>query len=442
MEKFFKLSENKTNVKTEILAGITTFLAMAYILGVNPNILAAAGMDTNSVFIATALSACVATLIMGLMANYPVALAAGMGVNALFAFTICGQMGFSANAGLAAVFISGVIFVVISITGIRKAIINAIPVQMKFAIGAGIGFFIAFIGFKNAGIVIASESTFVTLGDLSSPTVLLAVFGLLLTVALVVKKVPAAVFVGMVVTAIIGMIGGAMGMEGMPTIPSQIVSFDLTLANAGGFLSGMSELFSSPFQAFVILFSLLFVDFFDTAGTLISIGNSIGLVDEKGELKNAERALLADAIGTVFGAVIGTSTVTSYVESTSGVGVGGRTGLTAVTTAVCFFLSLFFAPVILAIATNAVTAPALIVVGIMMAMQLGQIDWNDMVVAAAAFTTVIVMVLMYSISNGIACGFIVYTVGMVAAKRTEEMSPIIWVLDIIFVIYFASPFFM
>lgn len=442
MEKFFKLNQKGSNVKTEILAGLTTFLAMAYILGVNPNILGDTGMDKASVFLATALSAGVASIIMGLVANYPVALAAGMGVNALFAYTICGQMGFSWSAALCAVFISGVIFILISVTGIRKAIINAIPVQLKLAIGAGIGFFIAFVGLKNAGIIVANQSTFVSIGNLTDPSVLLAIFGLLITVALVIKNVPAAVFVGMVITAVIGIILGCMGIKGMPVLPSRIISFDFELKAAGACFAGFGELFANPFQAFVVIFSFLFVDFFDTAGTLVAIGNRIGLVNEKGELENAEQALIADAVGTVFGAVIGTSTVTSFVESSSGVGVGGRTGLTACTTGICFLLAVFFSPLILSTVTNAVTAPALIVVGIMMAQQLKGIDWDNMIFAAAAFVTIIMMILMYSISNGIACGFIVYTVAMIAAGKAKEIHPTVWALMVIFVLYFATPYFM
>lgn len=437
MEKFFKLNEKGSNVKTEILAGITTFLAMAYILGVNPSVLSASGMSPTAVFTATAISAGFASIVMGLIANYPVALAPGMGVNALFAYTVCGAMGYSWQAALAAVLVSGLIFVLITVTGIRKAIINAIPVQMKFAIGAGIGFFIAFIGFKNAGIIVSNEATFVGIGNLTDPCVLLAIFGLLVTIAMVIKKVPAAVFVGMVGTAVVGVVLGLFGIEGMPAV-SKIASLNFDFSAAGQFASGFGELFSNPFQAVVILFSFLFVDFFDTAGTLISIGNNIGLVNEKGELENGEKALLADAVGTVAGAALGTSTVTSFVESTSGVGVGGRTGLTAVTTGVLFLLATIFSPFILSIATNAVTAPALIVVGIMMAQQLGNIDWNEMVFAAAAFTTIIMMILMYSISDGIACGFIVYTIGMVASGRTKELNPIIYGLNILFIIYFIS----
>ena len=434
MEKFFKLNEKGSNVKTELIAGLTTFLAMAYILGVNPAVLADAGMDKASVFLATAISAGVASIIMGLVANYPVALASGMGVNALFAYTICGQMGFSWAAALSAVFISGVIFILISVTGVRKAIINAIPVQLKLAIGAGIGFFIAFVGLKNAGIIVASPSTFVTIGNLTDPTVLLAIVGLLITIALVIKNVPAAVFVGMVITAIIGIILGFMGMAGMPALPDRFISFDFELQAFGSCFSGISELFANPFQAFVVIFSFLFVDFFDTAGTLVAVCNRANLVDETGNPENVDRALLADSIGTVIGSIAGTSTVTSFVESTSGVEVGGRTGLTAVTTGVCFLLSIFFSP-LLSCVTSAVTAPALIIVGILMAQQLKGIEWDNLVYAASGFMTVIFMILAYSISNGIAIGFITYTVSMIGVGKIKEIKPIVWILDICFVIF-------
>ena len=443
LEKLFHLKENKTSVRTELIAGLTTFLAMAYILGVNPSVLGDAGMDVSSVFLATALSAAVASVIMGLLANYPVALAAGMGVNALFAYTVCGQMGYSWSAALAGVFISGVIFILISVTGVRKMIINAIPVQMKLAIGAGIGFFIAFVGLKNAGIVVANESTFVAIGNFSDPTVLLALFGILITLLLVIRKVPAAVFVGMVITALIGIVAGTVfHIEGMPSLPDgSFITTNFHMEGAGAFMNGFGELFADPAKSLVMIFSFLFVDFFDTAGTLVAIGSKIGLVNpQTGELKNAERALLADAIGTVFGAAVGTSTVTSFVESSSGVGVGGRTGLTAVTTGVLFLLSILISPLILSAVTNAVTAPALVVVGVMMAQQLKLIDWEDMMIAAAAFVTIIVMVLGYSISNGIAFGFIVYTIGMIGAGKTKDIHPTVWVLDVIFLIYFWVTF--
>lgn len=439
LDSYFHLSEKGTNVRTEIIAGITTFLAMAYILGVNPMILSDAGMDIESVFTATALSAAVASIIMGILANYPVALAAGMGVNALFAYTICGAMGYSWEAALAAVFLSGVVFVVISITGVRKMIIDAIPVQLKLAIGAGIGFFIAFVGLKNAAIIIANESTFVGIGNFSDPTVLLSIFGILVTIACVVKKVPAAVFVGLIVTAIVGVILGVAGFENMPVLGG-VFSFDFKLNAAGAFMNGFTELFANPFNAIVVIFSFLFVDFFDTAGTLVAVGTEVGLVNQKGELEGAEKALLADSIGTVFGAVIGTSTVTSFVESSSGVQVGGKTGLTAVTTGVLFLLSMLISPLILGLITNAVTAPALVVVGVMMARQMKGIDWDNMIYAVSAFVTIISMILAYSISNGIAFGFVAYTVAMISAGKAKEIHPTVWALMVIFVLYFASPY--
>ena len=435
LEKIFKLKEKGTTVKTEVIAGITTFLAMAYILAVNPNMLQETGLSYDSVFLATALSSGIATLIMGLVANYPVALAPGMGVNALFTYTLVFSMGYSPAAALAAVVVSGIIFLVISVTGIRKAIINAIPQQLKLAIGAGIGFFIAFIGLKNAGIIVGSESTFVSLGKLTDPVILLALFGILITIVLMAKKIPAAVFYGLVITAIVGIVFGLFGIEGMPEVPSAIVSVDLDASGFGIFMNGFEELFSHP-DCIVALFSLLFVDFFDTAGTLISVANKTNLVDKNGELANIEQALVADSTGTVIGGVLGTSTVTSFVESTAGVEAGGRTGLTACTTAILFFLAIFFAPV-LSVVTSAVTAPALVAVGISMASQLGGIEWDDIVFAASGFITVIMMILTYSISDGIAFGFIVYGLTSVVAGRAKQVKPIVWVLILIFVAYFA-----
>lgn len=435
-EKLFKLSERNTTVRNEIIGGTTTFLAMAYILAVNPGMLAATGMDTQSIFLATALSAGISSIIMGLLSNYPVALAPGMGVNALFAFTLCGAMGYSWQGALALVFVSGLIFIVISITGIRSIVINSIPPQLKLAIGAGIGFFIAFIGMVNGGIIVSNPSTLVALGDLSNPTTLLAIFGLLVTIFLLAKKVKAAVFVGLVITAIAGVIAGLMGIPGMPTLPTSIFSIDFSMNTVGAAFSGFGEVFSNP-NSFIALFSLLFVDFFDTAGTLLGVTNRAGLVDEEGNLPGVEKALLSDALGTAIGALLGTSTVTSFVESTSGVEAGGRSGLTACVTGVLFFLSILCYP-LLSMVTSAVTAPALIVVGILMAQQLGGIDWDDFAFAAAGFMTVIMMVLCYSISNGIALGFITYAIAMVGTGRAKEVKPIIWVLVAIFVIYFAT----
>lgn len=408
---------------------------MAYILGVNPGILSATGMSMTSVFMATAISAGIASILMGLIANYPVALASGMGVNALFAYTVCGAMGYSWAAALCAVFISGIIFVLISVTGVRKKIIDAIPVQLKLAIGAGIGFFIAFVGLKNAEIIVANEGTLVGLGDLGNPTVLLAIFGILITIVCVMRNVPAAVFVGLIITAALGLVIGLFGIEGMPTLV--FAAPDFTMEGFGACFAGFGELFANPMSALLVIFSFLFVDFFDTAGTLVAIGNEIGLVNDKGELENAEQALLADSLGTVFGAVLGTSTVTSFVESSSGVGVGGRTGLTACTTGVLFLLSIFISPFILGLVTSSVTTPALVVVGVMMAQQLRQIEWNNMLYAIPAFVIVITMILTYSISNGIALGFLIYVVCMLSAGKAKDITLTVWLLCIVFLLYFC-----
>lgn len=435
LEKLFKIKEKGSTIKTELLAGLTTFLAMAYILAVNPGMLSETGMSFEGVFLATAISSALASIIMGLIANYPVALAPGMGVNAVFTYTIVLTMGVSFEGALACVFVSGVIFIIISVTGIRSMIINAIPNQLKTAIGAGIGFFIAFIGLKNAGIIVANPSTFVSLGDFTDPVVLLAIFGIIVTIILMVKQVPAAVFYGIVVTAITGLALGFMGFEGMPQAPSSIISANFDFSLVGAFTRGFGDLVAHP-QCWMAIFSLLFVDFFDTAGTLVAVATSADLVNEDGELEQIDRALMADAVGTVIGSVIGTSTVTSYVESTSGVKVGGKTGLTACTTGILFFLAMFFSP-ILSCVTNAVTAPALFAVGILMAQQLKNIDWDNLVYATSAFMIVIFMILGYSITNGIAIGFIAYAASMVAANKGNEVKPIIWVLAIIFIVYFA-----
>ena len=437
-EKFFKLSSKGTTVKVELLAGLTTFLTMAYILAVNPGLLSnefGAGMPFQSVFLATALSAALASIIMGLYANYPIALAPGMGVNAFFSFTAVSMLGGSWQAGLAAVFVSGVLFLVISVTGIRKMVINAIPKNLKLAIGAGIGFFIAFIGLQNAGIVVNNDAVLVGLGDLTSPTVLLAVFGILVTFALLARKISAGVFYGLVITAVVGVIAGLAGVEGMPSLPTAVVSFNFDMPTFGAFATGFSDLFASP-SAILIIFTFLFIDFFDTAGTLVAVAGKTNLIDENGELENVDKALMADAVGTVAGALLGTSTVTSYIESAAGVGVGGRTGLTAVTTGVLFILSIVFFPV-LAVVNGTVTAPALIVVGVLMAQQLGGIDWEDFVAATSGFVAIITMILAYSIADGIATGFITYGVVMAASGRAKEVKPIIWVLIAIFVLHFV-----
>ncbi len=433
-ENLFQLSKKGTNVRTELLAGLTTFLTMAYILGVNPGILSLGGVPFEAAFLATAISAAVASILMGLLANYPVALAPGMGLNAFFTFTVVFHFGLSWEAALASVFISGLLFIVVSFSGIRKMVIYAIPKQLKLAIGAGIGFFIAFIGFQNAGIVIADEATLVGFSSFTQPGVLLALFGVLLTMGLLAFKVKASVFIGMMITAIVGIVAGSFGIEGMPTLPTAVVSTQFDTSAVFAFTRGFSELFAHP-RVFLIIFTFLFVDFFDTAGTLVAVANRTNLVDEEGNLDKVENAFIADAVGTVVGAALGSSTVTSYIESASGVEVGGRTGLTAITTGVLFILSIFFAP-LLSMITDVVTAPALIVVGILMAQQLGGIDWNDFVYAASGFMAIISMVFAYSISDGIAVGFVTYVVVSIASNRTKDIHPIVWVLLPIFLLHF------
>ena len=438
IEKIFQLSKKHSNVKTEIIAGLTTFLAMAYILAVNPGMLAATGMSQQSVFVATAISSGLACILMGVLANYPVALAPGMGVNALFTYTVCLTYGYTWEAALATVFVSGLLFVVISVTGLRKLIINAIPKNMKLAIGAGIGFFIAFIGFVNGGIVVSDPSTLVALGNFKDPAVLLALIGVVLTIVLMARNINGAVFIGIILTTVIGIVMRMCGLEGisaaLPALPTGVISVNLDFSTVGAFTRGFGDMLSQPSLP-LVLFSFLFVDFFDTAGTLVAVGNNIGLVNEKGEMENIEKALLADSVGTVIGAALGTSTVTSFVESGSGVAAGGRTGLTAVTTGVCFLLSVLFYPV-LSVVTSQVTAPALIIVGVLMAQQLKEIDWPDFSTAVPAFLTVIIMVLGYSISDGIAFGFIAYTVSKLAAGKSKEIQPVIYILDLIFIVYF------
>lgn len=433
-ERVFKLSEHGTTVKQEVIAGLTTFLAMAYILFVNAGMLGEVeGLSFTSVFFATAISAAAASIMMGIYANYPVSLAPGMGANAFFTYTVCMGYGYSASEALAGVFISGLIFVLISVTGLRKAIITAIPKNMKLAIGAGIGFFIAYIALQNGGII-ASSATLTGLGDFHNPMTLLAIFGIVVTLALMALNVNGASFIAMIITAVVGVVAGLSGVAGMPALPTSIISLEFDTSAVGLFMQGFSGFFSHS-NWLLVIFTFLFVDFFDTAGTLVAVGNNIGLVDDKGEMKDVEKALLTDSLGTVFGATLGTSTVTSFIESGAGVAAGGRTGLTAVVTGVCFLLATVFSPV-LSVVTSAVTTCAIFSVGILMAQQLKNIEWEKFEVAAPAFVTIIFMILAYSISDGLALGFIVYGVSMAFSKRAKEVSPICWGLVVLFIAYF------
>ena len=423
LNKLFKLDEKNTDVKTEVIAGLTTFLAMAYILGVNPAMLADGGMPATGVFFATAVASAIACIIMGLVANWPVGLAPGMGLNALFTYTIILGMGCSWKAALAAVVLSSILFLIITISGLREAILNIIPIDLKLGIGAAIGFFLAFLGLKGAGIIVADPSTFVTLGAMTSAPALLALIGILITLIFYVQKVPGAVFFGLIITAILGLIftvfGFGAGDPLMPSVPTEFVSFSFDTSLVGGFISGFGELFKNIPNLIMILFSLVFVTFFDTTGTLLGIANQAGYIDEKGEIEGIEKAFLVDAFSGVIGSICGTSTLTAYVESATGVGAGGRTGLAAV----------------LALFTSTVTAAALVMVGVLMIMQLKDVQWDSLVVAASVFMTIIMMVLTYSISLGIAWGFVTYTVATIATGKYKELSWGIWILAIIFFLY-------
>ena len=439
LDNFFKLSENGTDFKTEIAAGITTFLAMAYILGVNPVVLSDGGMPAAGVFFATAVSSAIACFIMGLVAKYPIGLAPGMGLNALFTYTIILAMGNTWETALAAVFLSSIIFLIITISGLREAILNAIPLDLKLGIGAAIGFFLAFLGLKGAGIIVADPSAIVRMGSLMAPPALLALIGIIITLVLYVKEMPAAVFLGLIVTAIIGVIFTACGFGAgnilMPSLPAHIVSANFDLSLFCGFIRGFGQLFSNIPNLMMILFSLIFVTFFDTTGTLMSLGRQCGFIDDEGQAVGIEKAFMADAVGGIVGAVLGTSTVTAFVESAAGIGNGGRTGLTAIVTGLLFLLSIFFAPLILGLFTSPVTCAALVIVGILMIGQLKNVQWNSMIVAASVFMTIIMMILTYSISLGIAWGFVIYTVTSIASGNARDLGWGIWLMVLVFIIY-------
>lgn len=427
MEKFFKLKEKGTTVSKEIVAGITTFLAMAYILAVNPGMLSAVGngMTFPAVFTATAISSAIATLVMALWANLPVALAPGMGLNAFFTFTVCKGMGCSWQLALTAVLIEGIIFIVLSIFGIREKIINAIPAGMKKAVAVGIGLFIALIGLANAGIVSGDTGTIIGFVnfDMKHTTALVAMIGLIITIVLYLLKVPGAILIAILATTIIGI------PFGVTTVPEGWVPFSLP-ASPLLFKFDFAGILSIKFV--VIVFTFLFTDLFDTVGTLMGVTQQAGLVDEKGNIPSAKAALMSDSIGTVVGACLGTSTVTSYVESSSGVAAGGRTGLTSVTTGVLFLLALFMTP-IFALIPGAATAPALIFVGFLMLQQVVDIDWKDPTEGIPAFITILVMPCAYSIAKGIAFGMIAYVIAKVSGKKAKDIPVATWVLAAIFI---------
>lgn len=428
LDNFFEISKNNTSVRTEMVAGITTFMTMAYILIVNPSILSAAGMDQGAVFTATALSALVATLIMGLYAKLPFAQAPGMGLNAFFAFTVVLGMGYSYQFALTAVFLEGIIFILLTLFNVREAIVDSIPSNIKKAISVGIGLFIALIGLEGAGIIVHPQDggTIVALGDITSGTALLAIIGILITGILLVRKVKGALFIGMLITAVVGI------PMGVTPVPTTIVSAPPSISSV--FLQfEWSNIFS--IDMLIVLFTLLFMDMFDTIGTLVGVATKAKMLDENGKAPNIKKALFADAVGTTFGACVGTSTVSTFVESASGVAEGGRTGLTAVSTGIMFALALFFSPVFASI-TSAVTCSALVLVGLFMIEPIKEIELNEYTEAIPAFLTIIMMPLSYSISDGIVFGVVSYIVLKIFAGKAKDISFTTIIVGAIFLLKF------
>ncbi|MEY9868186.1 AGZA family xanthine/uracil permease-like MFS transporter [Peribacillus sp. B2I2] len=421
MEKFFSLKENGTDVRTEVMAGVTTFLTMVYILIVNPALLSSIGIPFEQVFMATVISAVIGTLIMGLVAKYPIAIAPGMGLNAYFA-SVVGAQGLSYQTVFGTVFIAGLLFLLISVTSLRKMIIDAIPNSLKYGITSGIGLFIAFIGLKNAGIVVSNESTMVTLGDLHQPGTVLALAGLFITLIFMARNIKGAIFIGMIITAVIGYFIGLLNFDGVVSVPPTPVFFDIDIA--GVFTHSL----------YSIVFAFLLVTIFDTTGTLIGVTEQAGLTKD-GKIPRAKKAFLGDAIATIVGSMFGTSPSTAYVESSTGVAAGGRTGLTATVVAILFAASIFFSPLISAISSvQAITAPVLIIVGCFMMEGLAKVNWKIFDEAFPAFAIILTMPLTSSISTGIAIGFITYPLMKVFSGKGKSVHPLIYIFGLIFLI--------
>ena len=429
VQKTFGLDPAKHSIRTEIIAGITTFLTMAYILAVNPSIfsaLASQGMPTDAVFTATALAAIVGCLVMSIYAKKPFGLAPGMGLNAFFVFTVCLGMGHSWQMALTAIFLEGILFILLTVTNVRKLIVDAIPLSLKRAIGAGIGLYIAFIGLKSAGIIVNSEATSVTLGSFSEPTAILAIIGLILTSVLVILKVRGGMLIGIIITTLIGIPMGVTNYSGIVSTPPSIAPIFCKFEWA--------HIFSWDMLA--IVFTFLFIDMFDTIGTVVGVSVKSGMVDEKGNVDGINKVLMADAVATVAGAAFGTSTTTTYIESASGVSEGGRTGLTSFTIALCFAIALLFSPLFLAI-PGAATGPVLFIVGVMMAAPVKEIDWDDYSEAIPAFVTMLLMPLAYSISDGIMLGLISYVFLNTLTGKVKKVSVMMWILAILFILRYV-----
>ena len=425
LERWFKLAENRTTVRQEMLGGLTTFVTMAYIIVVNPRILAEAGMPIDGVLFATCVSAAVATLVMGLWANYPIALAPGMSLNAYFTYSVVIGRGIPWQTALGVVFLSGVLFLILTLTRVREQIVNGIPDCLKFSTAAGIGLFIAFIGLRNAKIVVANPATFLGLGSFADPHVQIAAFGLILTAILVTRRVGGAILIGIVITAFAGILRGIQQWPqhyiALPHPTSTLLKFDLSAAMKIGLLE--------------MIFAFFFVDLFDNVGTLVGVCEQAGFMRD-GKLPRASRALLADAVGTVFGATVGTSTVTSYIESAAGVAAGARTGLGNVLIAALFLVALFFSPLVGAIPLYA-TAPALILVGALMCGSVARVEWNDFSEAFPAFLTLVAIPLTFSVATGLSLGLIAYALVKLGSGKYREISPLIWILTALFVLRYA-----
>ncbi|MBO0440787.1 solute carrier family 23 protein [Candidatus Enterococcus ikei] len=421
---YFEIDKLNTTVKREFLAGFTTFISMAYILFVNPTVLGASGMDEGAVFTATALASALGCILMGIFAKYPIATAPALGINAFFAYSVCVGMGVPWETALAGVFVASLIFILITVFKLRELIIDAIPADLKYAISGGIGLFIAFLGLSEGGIIVSNESTLVALGPLNVGTTWLTIFGLAITAIMMVRRVPGGIFIGMTATTVLGLVTGLI------EVPAKIVSAAPSLKPT--FLVALKHVGDiNSLQLWVVVLTFLLVTFFDTAGTLVGLANQAGFMKDN-KMPRVGKALAADSTAMLAGSLLGTSPVGAYVESSAGIAVGGRSGLTAVTTGLFFIVGLFFSP-LLSVVTSQVTAPALIVVGVLMAQSLSQIKWKEMEIAIPSFLILLGMPLTYSISDGIALGFIFYPITMIAAKRGKEVSPIMYALFFVFV---------
>ncbi|MBC8062196.1 MAG: NCS2 family permease [Clostridiaceae bacterium] len=443
LESYFKLSENNTNVRTEVIAGITTFITMAYIIIVNPGILSLTGMNFQSVFVATCLASALGTLIMGLYANLPFAQAPGMGLNAFFTFSVCFGMGYTWQEALAAVFISGLLFIAITLTSIREKIVDALPHNLKLAISGGIGLFIALIGLKSGGIVVANHETLVAFGKFIEPGPFLTIIGIVITAVLMARKVKGSILIGILATTIIGFPLGITKGIALNTIFSANISlaptfmkmdFSKLLSHTGGNIAGAGVM-GAFISIIMVVLTFSLVDLFDTIGTLVGTAQKANMLDKDGKVKNMSKALLSDAVATTAGAVFGTSTVVTYVESTAGISEGGRTGLTSVVVGIMFLLALFFGNLV-GIVPGQATAPALIIVGVLMMGSVTKIDFTDFTEALPAFFTIAIMPFTYSIANGIAAGLIFYPIVKVATGKHKEVHPIVYILAVLFVIRF------